>query len=502
MQLASCVAGMLALAACSEPTVRGTVLPSAAERDVVPWISVDVRLVRGELTERLSQLASEYRNEAGPRAAEHARVLLEAERAAKTDLLRDARAALASTDFGAGGFDALASGADGPPLRACLSAAESLLAARHRDYDDLLQTIAPRLAAIGVAAKTPAEAIPALRAAVQAKLAVETRRLRDQYLQSDLSQQSRTVLSPGAGMDRLCWKAQNRRGAGLQFRGIVVSLDGKALPDDVARQIWRLPPQGQKLRIPNDQAADADVLLPEAEFETCFYARGKTLPSAFAETYGLAPSSPTRGREWRVQWQDISLVANASTARTDGPAKLFFRELKEAEAGLEETRLIDAITRSPAADGLAQAERALLACHRAIETEQSEREVERSLSAVREGRIDDVAAQVRLRPILRQDLHDPAIVEEWMTKARGLVNDDVVARQQVDVGHAFELAKLAAGEYTLVAESKPAGVHPKIWVLPLHVDGAVERDLEIATSRGKTLDQMLQEALALGAGRT
>ena len=494
-----CVLGMLVLAACGKPAVRGRVLPATSERIGLPWRRVEVRLLSGQLVKQLSQLAAQYRRDAVPRARERARASLTAEHTTRADALQQARAALASMHGSGDGAAAAANGGDTTSLQPCFSAAEAQLALARRNYDNLLTSIAPRMAALGVTAHTPAHALPVLQTGVQGKIAGEQRRLRAEYLHSQLVQRSWAVLAPGLGMDHLCWKGENKHDIGLQFRGATVLFNGKPLPDAVARQIWGLPPQDQTLRIPNRHPADRDVLLPGTEFETCFYAREAILSLDTADAYGLLASSPTRGGEWRVQWRDIALVAGAAPGTKSSPAAsstvLFARQLEQFEAGLEETRLIDAMTRSAAARALQQAETALLACHRAMESREAYREVERALHAVEEGRTDELPAQARLRPLVQRDLGEPARLADWIKTAAALLDSGTIARQESELGQSFELAGLAPGQYTLLAESRPAGSKPKLWALPIQVEESVERDLEMGTARDTTLEKMLEDVL-------
>ncbi len=497
--LVPCVLGTLALAACGKPAVHGSVLPNAAERSRLLGRRVEVRLIRGELIKELSHLAARYRRDAGPRALERARALLSAEDSERADALQHARAALASMDGSAGGTAAPAEGADSLSLRNCPAATEAQLAMARQDYAKLLATVAPRIAALDVQADTPAGAVPALRAAIQVKTANEQRRLRDEYLQSQLVQESRTVLAPGLGMDRLCWSGENRGDVGLRFRGVIVSFNGKSLPDAVAGQIWGLPPQDQPLRIPNGQTAKEDVLLPGAKFEACFYGRGAELSLDIANSYGLAVSSPTRGGKWRVQWRHISLVAvspdGTQSTQEEALSTVFAGQLERFKAGLEETRLIEAITRSAAARAVKQAEARLLACHRAIEAEEAYQEVERALHAIAEGHTEELAVQARLRPVLQRDLSEPKSVADWVRNSTALVDRRTIARQERELGQTFEFSGLAPGDYTLLAESKPGGSRPKLWVLPIQVEEPVERDLEMATARDMTLAKMLEDIL-------
>lgn len=481
----------LALTACGKPAVRGRVLPSETERADLPWTRVEVRLLRGRPIERLSELAEQRRSEALRTARESAGSLLAAERQTLADKLAQARAGLGSTAADAANEDAKSP-------RRCFAAAEAGLARARRDYDDLLASIAPRIAALGVAADPPQRALPALRAAAQKKVDGERRRLRDEHLQSQLAQRSRIVFAPGRGMDHVCWKGENKLDVGLQFRGAIVLFNGKPLPDAVARQVWGLPRVDEMLRIPNGRSTDRDVLLPGREFESCFYARGARLPPDVAEAYGLAAMSPTRGGDWQVQWREISLVA--AQAKDGSPADalpgtILARQLDELRAGLEETRLIDAITRSAAAVAVTRAEASLLACHRAIESEEALREVDRALGALESGRTDDPAVQARLRPILEQVLGEPTQLTDWTRKALALVNESTAASKMSELGKPFELPAIAPGPYTLLGESKPVGSRAKLWILPIQVERSVERDLELSGARDGTLLSLVEDVL-------
>lgn len=491
-RLLPCVVALAtALTACGKPAVRGKVLPNAKEWTDFTWARVEVRLLRGRLIDRLSELAEKHRRGALPRALERARTSLVVEQETLADEVQQARAALASMNVESTGGEATSPGG-------CIATTEAQLAAARRDYDELLATVAPRIAALGVVADTPQQAVPELRADVQRKISGERRRLRDEHLRAQLVQQSRTVLAPGFGMDHLCWKGQNKLDVGLQFRGATVLFKGKPLPDAVARQIWGLPRRDEALRIPQVRAADRDVLLPGTEFESCFYSRGAHLAPDVAEAYGLAALSPTRGGDWGVQWRDISLVA--APAADAAPEEAFAGtvlagQLEEFRAGLEETRLLDAITRSAAAGAVAQAESTLLACHRAIESEEASREVERALRVLEEGQTDDPVAQARLRQILEQDLSAPANLADWTKKALAVLKEGMNARQMSELGQPFEFPSIAPGPYTLLAESKPVGSRDKLWILPIDVEESVERDLVISDARDGTLEKMLADFL-------
>jgi hypothetical protein len=418
-------------------------------------------------------------------ARERTTSLLVAEQQTLADQLRQARAALPANE-----------NAKSP--RRCISAAEAQLALARRDYDDLLTSIAPRIAALGVVVDDAQQALPELREAVRKKIVAEQRRLRDQHLQSQLVQETRTVFAPGRGMDHVCWKGENKLDIGLQFRGAIVLFNGKPLPDDVARQIWGVPRVDEMLRIPNGRSGDRDVLLPGREFESCFYARGARLPLDVADAYGLSATSPTRGGKWQVQWLDISLVTSQAEDKPspeDLPGTVLGRQLDEFRTGLEETRLIDAITRSAAADAVTGAEASLVACHRIFESEETLREVGRALDALQAGRTNDPAVQARLRPVLEQDLGEPANLADWTKNALTVVNDSTAASKMSELGKPFELASVPPGPYTLLGESKPVGSKAKVWILPIQVKKSVERDLEISGARDGTLQNLLEDVL-------
>lgn len=486
------------LAACGKPGVTGSVLPEPAERAGLPWKDVEVRLLRGNLMEELRRLATACRNDTLDEARQRVLESAKTEHDAGAEALRRARATLGIADPEA------ASPSESSSIHTCLASAEAELGeAKHR-YRGLLNQSASRLAAVGVATDSPARALEQLRAVVRAKTESESRRLRDEYLSSQLDQQSNVVLAGGLATDRLCWTVQNKRDLAVQFRGPVVVYNGRPLPESVATRIWGLPAPNQPLRIPNPDSADNDVLLPGASFEACFYGLNARLPLDVVQTYGFSIDNPTRSGEWRVQWQDIQFVSTAGTDDHTGahhPPKVisvesvFDDRIRQFQSELEEGRLIELLSRSDAARALTQAEGKLLACHAAIDREKGYQDTERVIQAIAAKQNGEFSVDVRMRPILKQLVREPSRLSKWVDEAVATVDRITVARQTHPFGEAFHFSDVAPGRYTLLAKSVNEKAKPKLWLIPIDVDGSINQDLVGATARDKTLRATIEAVL-------
>jgi hypothetical protein len=491
----------LGLAGCGKPEVTGSVLPSEAERSGVPWLRVEVRLIRGALMDQLPQLAAQRRNEAMAVAQQRVLESAKAERDARADALHRARAAFV-TNAGDGNGSPETDAGSG-----CLPQAEARLAAAKRDYRDSLTALLPRIAAVGVAADSPERALKQLRAAVQAKRESEARRSRDDYLRAQIVQQSGTVLTTGSKLDRLCWKVQNKRDVGVRFRGLTVLYNGRPLPDAVAQQLWRLPAKQRPLRIPNSLGADNDVLLPGAAFEACFYSRGTALAVDLLRAHGLSATTPTRSGEWRVQWDDIDLVGTPAAAGGGQVApprrqpeavplvSVFTDRLGQLDAESEESRLIAAITDSDSTRAVSQAELTLVACHRVIAAMKAYDDVERAVQAIERGDTTELAVAVRLRPVLQQLVREPNQLAKWLAEADAFVESQTVARQEQELGQVYRFVDVEPGQYTLLAKSVLEATKPKLWLIPLGVDGPVAQDLVASAARDMGLRKALENVL-------
>jgi hypothetical protein len=451
----------------------------------LPWQSVEVRIVRGQLMEELARLAAKHQTELMAEARQRVLESTKADRHAKSDALHRARAVVAGSR---GGEEE-----DGPTsTRGCLPAAEARLAAAKRGYQELLVQLAPRIAALGVAAHSPVQAIAGLQESLQAKVSTEARRLRDEYLHTHVIQQSGTVLAAGMGADRLCWRVENKRDAGIRFRGPTVLYNGRPLPEAVASQIWGLPSQDASLHIPNDKGANEDVLPPGSQFETCFYARNALLSPETIATYGLSADSPTRTGEWRVQWQDVLVVSASAQA---GPLAVAFPDrLGQLESESQEIHLIEALRDSTAARAVAEAETALLACHRAVELGRANQDGDRIIQAIERGG-DEFALRVRVRPLLRRLAQDSDRLSKWIAEASSVVESRTVARQEQVLGEKYRLLDLEAGQYTLLAKPIVDTAKPKLWLIPLDVQGRMTQDLVAAQARDATLRDTLKNIL-------
>ena len=488
-----------ALAACGKPGVSGRVLPAESDRTGLPWQRVEVRLIRGTLTQQLLQLAARHRQAAAEEARQRVLESAKAELGPTADALRRARAALAGH---AGGGDAPNDAS--ASVHACLPEAEARLAAATSAYRNLLTQLAPRLVAVGVPIDPPASALAQLRAVVQARNEAEARRLRDEYLQTQLVQHSDTVLAAGVGMDRLCWSVENKQDVAVRFRDPVLLFNGKPLPRTVAEQIWSLPAKDAPLRIPNRRNVDNDVLLPGEHFDTCFYARGAVLPLETVDAYGFSSASPSRGGEWHVQWQDIVLVAAPTAADGDGTPSdrkaleaaplttVFTERLRKLDATSEESHLIDALSNSDAARTLQQANATLLACHRAIELEKTYQDAERVVQAIEGNQTSEFGVEVRLRPVVRQLERNPERLARWLAEAEATVNKGTVKRQELGIGQTFQFADVDPGPYTLLAKST-IEMKPKLWLIPVDVERSVAQDLVGATARNLTLRETFED---------
>ncbi|HVN85280.1 MAG TPA: hypothetical protein VMW17_10585 [Candidatus Binatia bacterium] len=478
---------VLALTACGKPSVSGRVLPEITNRAGLPWHDVEIRLLRGNLAEQLQSIAVKYRGELADEARQRVLESAKGDEAASTEALHHL-------------------GAAGSP-RACLATAEADLAAARRRYDSLLSQLAPRIAALGVTTDSPASAIEQLRGLMQTKLENEARRLRDEYLRTQLQQQSGVVLATGRAMDRLCWSVQNKHDLAVQFRGPIVLYNGHPLPDPVASRIWGLPALEKPLRIPSGNRFDSDILLPGASFETCFYARGGLLPRDLLDNYGLSTDNPTRSGEWRVQWQTIDFVRstdgeNPSANNHDAPPKpiplqkVFADRIRQFQAESEEAKLIELLSSSQGTQAVRQAEGALLACHRAIEQEKIYQDTTRVIQAIEEKRTGEFAVEVRVRPMLTQLARDPAHLSKRVDETVSMLDRLTVSRQQHAAGEAFQFTGVDPGRYTLVARSTNEQMKPKVWLIPLDVsERGTTQDLIAATSRNATLRSTLETML-------
>lgn len=493
--LALLLTSVILVGGCGKPAVSGNLLPTESERSGLPWLRVDVRLIRGTLSDLLSPLAAKHREDAESEARTQVLEAARSARSATADAAQRAQAALTGTQ----------SAVDPRVLRACLPAAEARLAAAKRGHRDALSDLAPRIAAAGVTASQPAQVIAQLRAAIQVKVDGESRRLRDEYLSRELVQQSGTVLAAGSRMDRLCWSVQNKRDVAARFRGLTVMYNGRELPAAVAAQLWRLPPREKALRIPSSRGVDNDLLPPGVHYEACFYASNAAIPVDVLNRYGLSTENPNRNGDWRIRWDDIELVGEAMARSSNGSANgqraadplltVFADQLRRFEAQLEERTLIEAVQSSPSASAVAQAEAALLTCHRAREKEKALRDVDRLIQAIESGKSDDVSIRARVRPLAQQLLRDPKRIATWITEARALLDSRTAARQEQELGAAYRFADVEPGQYTLLATSAIETTRPKVWLIPLEVKGPVAQDLVAATAQDVALRQTLENVL-------
>ncbi|HVM95654.1 MAG TPA: hypothetical protein VMT89_04665 [Candidatus Acidoferrales bacterium] len=484
---------MTLLGACSSPGVSGVVLPSKEDRSGLPGKQrAVVRLIRGRVAEDLAQLAGQLRQDAVKEARQRVLEAAKAEQVSQDEAAQRIRTALADAEAAGSGDNQ-----DGAVIRACLPRTEAKLATAKGDQLQVLKDLVPRLTALGISTNSPTQAVTQLRALQQSKIDAEAQRLRDEYLRSALVQKSGAVLALAA-MDRLCWNGENKRDLALRFRGPVVSYNGKALPDSIAQQIWGLPTKGAALPIPNAHAA-SDVLLPGASFEACFYARGTQLPLETSQAYGLATSGPpSRSGEWTLQWQDIALVADPAAQPAGHAASdhhvaevpltsVFASQLHQFEAASEEGRLIEALNNSDSARELRQAEAALLACHRAIELQKKQDEVERVIQAIEGTKKGEQAVDVRVRPILQTLLRDPDRLARWIDTAGSFVDSRAAARQDMFLGQDFKFTDVAAGQYSLLGEFPSDSDKPKLWLIPIDVQRPITQDLTAAMARDTTL---------------
>jgi len=484
------VLGACVAVGCDQSDVGGRVLPKQAQQTGLPWKRVELRLLRGNLIDELPRLAAERRQVVVAEAQRRVLEAAKAERGPKADAFQRARATLGGD---AGSVPEEQAGS----LHARLAAAEARLVAARAEYDEMLLDLAPRLAAVGITRDTPARMLAQLRDVVQRQIANEARRLRDEYLSTQLVQQSGTVLAVGVGMDRLCWRAENKRDVALRFRGPIVLYNGRPLPESVADGIWSLPAKDTPLRIPNSRGVDGDLLLPGANFEACFYARGAALPLEALEPYGLASNGPTRVGEWHVQWQDITLVGDAGD-RSSGESGLsegmvFADRLRQFEAASEEGRLLRTLGNSTSGRTVKEAEAALLAIHQTIERQKAAQDVERVVQAIEAGKGGTFDVQVRMLPVVQQILHDPEWLEKWFGEAESFIDGRTVGRQEQNLGATYQFANLQPGRYTLLAKSTSDTAKPKLWVIPLEVTGHVARDLDADTAREMTLRKAYED---------
>lgn len=174
---------------------------------------------------------------------------------------------------------------------------------------------------------------------------------------------------------------------------------------------------------------------------------------------------------------------------------VFANELRQFEAHTEEERLIDALSGSSSSRAVKQAESALVACHRAIEKERAAQQVEHVVRAIEAGKDDDFAVQARVRPILQQVLRDPARLSSWITEVDALLESRTVAQQEQELGQAYRFADVEPGQYTLLAKSAIETMRPKVWLIPLQVNGQVAQDLVAATARDVPLRKTLENVL-------
>lgn len=467
--------GATLLTGC-RPTVTGVILPDAAERNGLPWQRVELKLVHGHVMEQLTRLATKYRDEVVSQARQRVLQALQTERAARAAAAQKARADLPG----------IANDPSTTSVRTCLPKAEQQLAEARHNYQELLAKLTPRLEALGAPTDSPTESLEYLRQALHTKVDAEATRLRDDYLRAEIVQHSGTVLAGGTGMDRLCWSADNKRDAAVQFRGAVVLYNGKVLPDTLAEQIWRLPAKDRPLRIPGTQGAALDVLQPGAQFEACFFAIGALLPQETVQAYGMS-NPPSRSGEWRVQWKDILFVDAAGNVGNAPLPKVFADRLRPWIAQSEESQLIETLTNSEQTRSVSRSETELLACHRAIEQEIAQREVEQAVTAIEAGRDGDTAGDIRMRPVLLELARDPARVTKWNIEALGVINTNTQATLEKSVGAKYTFKDVEPGEYTLLAKPTLDTKKPKLWMINLDVQTGVTRDLVMADARDSSL---------------
>ena len=478
----------LPLAGCNAPGVSGRVLPSASDQRSVPWQRVQVTLLRGKLTETLSQLATRQRQAAHLDGYRRVIASAQAERARVGPALQRARegvrAALGDLSF-PGPMGAAAA-------RTCDFAVEARLATARYDYETWVRQLTPRLVAAGMSLGSPDVLLAQLRAVLDAKIAAEAWRLHDEYLHTNLAEHSGAVLSSDVAMDRLCWRAHNRGNVAVQFRGLTVLYDNAALPYEDAARIWALPPPGAPLHIPDTR----DILLPGAGFETCFFARHTPLPPNLVARYGFSPN-PSRSGQWHVQWHLTRLVD--STAVTGGmpdadphPAVLFAERLDALVAAADETALLDALTNAEAAVALRQTETAAAACRDLLALEAQYEETERVIAAIEAGTFDEPAVDVRLQSLVQRLLREPGRLAQWIEQAGDFVSTRTVAQQEHPPGAAYAFADLEPGEYTLLAGPAPPTTGSKLWLIPLDVTGHLTQDLIAAAARDQSLQQLFE----------
>ena len=486
------ILGLVAcLGGCAKPEVSGNVLPAEAERTGLPWLRVEVRLLRGALMDELATRAAKHREEAASEVI--ARVLADAK----------------SVQTARGDAPARAGDANDPAtsVRACLADAEAAVVNAKGNQRTALRDLMPRLAAAGVTATQPDAVIDQLQRAAKAKVASEARRLRDEYLSTQLVQQSGTVLAAGTRLDRLCWNAHNKNDVAVRFRGLTVLFNERELPRVIAEQLWRLPPPDKPLAMPGARGVNKDLLMPGEHYEACFYASRRSISVDVLHRFGLSTENPNRNGDWRVRWENIELVDPAAAsgrvdliaARAADPiADAFPDRLRQFESQLDERQLIGALQGSSSARALAQAEGALVACHRAIETDKVARELERVIRAIEEGRSDDRAVQARVQPILQKTLREPARIAKWVTEAKAFLEQATVARQQQDFGAAYHFEDLEPGRYTLLASPALETPQPKVWLIALEVQGPLTQDLVAAAARDIPFQQTLENVLLGG----
>ncbi|MBI3782305.1 MAG: hypothetical protein HY270_02775 [Deltaproteobacteria bacterium] len=493
-------------AGCGKPGVSGVVLPTKEDKTGIPGQQrIEVRLIRGRLMNDLADLAVKMRQDSVNEALQRSLDATKAERETKAADSQKARAAL--VEMSALGE---AAGEGAAALRACLPVAEEHLADAKLEYRKVLTELAPRLVTLGIVTDSPQQAVSELRRALQVKIDTEARQLRDTYIRTALVQKSGTVLATGVGMDRLCWNIENKRDLGVRFRDLVVSYNGKALPNTIAQQIWGLPSKETPLRIPNVHGP-SDVLLPGNSFETCFYARGTQLPLEISEAYGFSTGGATRAGEWTLQWQEILLLrdptaseggsaANERRATETPLTSVFADQLRQFETAAAESKLIDALNNSDSARAVRQAEATLLACHRAIEMQMRVDEVEGVIQAIESGKKGDFAVEARVRPIMQQILRDPERLTRWIDVASTFIDNRAVARQDMALGDSFNFTDLQPGTYTLLGQFPVETDNAKIWLAVLDVEGAVTQNLTTGIVRNTPLRGLL-EPIWLAAGR-
>lgn len=482
------------LGACGGPSVSGTVIPTAAERTALPWKFAEVRLVRGRFVQQLAELAERNRESVVEEATELVLAATKTELDATTAALERVRAADMAPEAGLRGD--------------CMAPVEVQLRAAQRDYNRLVEGLAPRLRTFGLAGVMATDLPERLRVLLQTRLENEARRLRDEYVRAHFVQRSTLLLATAAGMDRLCWKVSNKSDLAARFRTAQLLYNGKLLPDEVARQVWIVPPANAILRIPAS-GKDQDLLAPGAEFETCLYSRGGAPSAEVTAAYGMAAVAPGRSGDWTVQWQNVELLRSsaepAATAQAAAPeevplTELFAEQLRALRSRSEEAQLIELLTTSAAVRKRQQVESHLVACHRAIELQRRLVDLQQAADALAAGNFADFAVRVRLQPLILQRLLDPERFDGWINEAYDLMSAQTLNIQRPALGDDFEFADLEPGAYTLLARAGIEKVAPKVWIESLQVDGPVRRDLQFATGRSSTLRAAIEEIVLVQLG--